>query len=140
MLLTDRFWRKVDRRLDDECWPWLGGIDPKGYGQFHISTPSGRRTVRAHRIAYELTFGPIPNDMPLDHVRDRGCTLKHCVNPYHLEPVTHAENMKRAMKTHCHRGHPYSGDNIYFRSDGRRDCRACHRELEHKRYQEAHDG
>lgn len=45
----------------------------------------------AHRVAYELWVGPIPEGMELDH----RCKVRACINPAHLEPVTHAENMRR---------------------------------------------
>jgi hypothetical protein len=48
----------------------------------------------AHRFAYELLVGPIPEDLELDHL----CRVRHCVNPAHLEPVTHLENILRGMR------------------------------------------
>ncbi len=87
----------------------------------------------AHRFAYELTVGPIPKGLTIDHVRERGCILELCCNPAHLEPVTLQENLLRggtfqaanAAKTHCPRGHPYAGGNLYVRPDGSRRCRTC---------------
>lgn len=78
---------KVDRRGPDECWPWIGAIMPTGYGSIRV-----RKTVRlAHRVAYELLIGPIPDGLTIDHL----CSVRHCVNPHHLEPVTRAENNRR---------------------------------------------
>lgn len=126
-----RFWRYVDRRSPDECWPWIGVIQPRGYGIFGMN---GKK-VLAHRVAYELAIGPIPDGLQIDHVRARGCTRRDCVNPGHLEPVTGQENNLRstnvsainAAKTHCPKGHPY--DRVYKRKDGlERVCGTCARE------------
>jgi len=84
---VDRFWRKVDRGLG--CWVWLGLTTSEGYGRFFV--PGGE--VRAHRYAYELLVGPIPEDHTLDHLD--GCLNPSCVRPDHLEPVTNAENLRR---------------------------------------------
>lgn len=83
--------------------------------------------VPAYRFAYEFLVGPIPDGLELDHL----CRVRLCVNPAHLEPVTHAENNKRAgvAKTHCKWGHPYNEANTYRRRDrpGNRQCRVCAR-------------
>jgi hypothetical protein len=101
----DRFWAKVDRRAPDECWPWLASTLPSGYGQIR----RGSTTAYAHRVAYELERGPIPYGLVLDH----HCRTPACVNPAHLEPVTHRENCARGMAPGqilaragvCKRGH-----------------------------------
>jgi HNH endonuclease len=81
--VQERFWEKVEQ--GEGCWLWTGAID-RGYGQF---VWNGRK--RAHRVAYELIIGPIPEGLELDHL----CRNKSCVRPEHLEPVTKAENIRR---------------------------------------------
>lgn len=90
------------------------------------------------RWYYEQVRGPIPAGLHLDHL----CRNTMCVNPDHLEPVTQRVNTLRgigvaavhAKKTHCINGHPFSGDNLVYRSNGRwRDCRECRRAKDRRR-------
>ena len=72
----------------ESCWEWTGAHWTDGYGCFRLAN---KRLVPAHRIVYELEIGPIAPGLVLDHI----CGNKSCVNPAHLEPVTHGENMRR---------------------------------------------
>lgn len=118
------------------CWVWMRARLVGycgGYGQFYIRS----RPHLAHRWAYEKLVGPIPEGLELDHL----CRNRACVNPCHLEPVTHRENVLRgeapaaihARKTHCKNGHELTGDNIYVYSYPRhnitrtRQCKTCAR-------------
>ncbi len=130
--LSDRFWPKVDVRGWDECWPWTASSNGRGYGQINVKSDGRWRHVYAHRVAYELLVGPIPEGLTLDNVVAWGCTTTLCCNPLHLEAVTHAENVKRGesgqyntRKTHCPSGHPYDDQNTYVTPRGRRLCRTC---------------
>lgn len=127
MRVEERFWAKVDK--SDGCWVWTAGISSGGYGSFWLDG----KNRRAHRVAYELTVGPVPQGLQLDHL----CRNRRCVRPDHLEPVTCGENIRRgdtgknsgrhnATKTHCPQGHPYEGGNPIV-SEGRRRCRECGR-------------
>lgn len=84
-----RFWSKVDRRAPDECWPWTGALSRDGYGRMRTRTSH----VGAHRFAYELLVGPIPEGLTIDHL----CATRACVNTSHMECVTRGENTRRAM-------------------------------------------
>ena len=128
----ERFWAKVDKRRPGECWPWLGTILNTGYGQFK----AGDKRYMAHRYAYEVTLGPIPAGLQIDHVRARGCVMTQCVNPAHLEAVTPRENWLRSdaptrmnlEKTTCPRGHAYDATRVGPRGTRYRSCKECERE------------
>lgn len=133
LTLEQRFWAKVNKGEADECWLWTGWKFVTGYGRMKIRG----RAVPAHRLAYELLVGAIPDGLTIDHL----CRNHACVNPAHLEPVTHRENVLRgispsarqARQTHCKRGHPLSGANLVVRCDGARICMACRRDREHRK-------
>jgi hypothetical protein len=124
--LAERFWSKV--LVTPTCWLWTANRTPTGYGLFSMPRPDGRLTsTGAHRAAYRLLVGPIPGELEIDHL----CKVRRCVNPAHLEPVTRRENLRRReteTKTHCIRGHPLFGDNLYVRpGNSTRCCRECQR-------------
>jgi hypothetical protein len=126
--MMERFFEKVIFEPNCGCWLWEGTWSPDGYGYFHVE---GRKMKVAHKFLYEREIAPVPEGMELDHL----CKLRCCVNPQHLEAVTHAVNISRGQsgsynknKTHCRNGHPYSGDNLRTTASGERVCRTCCRE------------
>jgi hypothetical protein len=116
--LPERFWSKVTPEPNSGCWIWIASLGTSGYGQFSVEN----RPLKAYRVAYEALVGPVPDGLELDHL----CRVRCCVNPAHLEPVTHAENMRRGdsfqrNKTHCPKGHPYDPS----KSGNGRRCLPC---------------
>ena len=121
--VVDRFEEKI--RYDPTgCWLWTGHKSHNGYGVFWLN---GKNT-RAHRFLLELEEGTISKHLEPDHL----CKNPACVNPRHIELVTHRENMRRGLsfvslnmqKTHCKWGHLLSGKNVYHYKN-KRECRAC---------------
>lgn len=126
--VADRFWSMVEKEPGDGCWNWTRFKQKVGYGTFRI----GNKSLLAHRVAYELEYGPILDGLEIDHL----CGNKSCVRPDHLEAVTREENMRRAptwgrwknaAKTHCPHGHEYTEENTFRHKDGRRECLICKR-------------
>ena len=130
--LETRIWSRIDkdgpvpahRPELGPCWIWTGQVNNKGYG---LVCARGRKRA-VHVVVYELTIGPVPDGLELDHV----CRNTLCCRPGdHTEPVTHAENQRRMGEalTHCRRaGHAYTPENTYRSPRGERRCRTCARE------------
>lgn len=119
--IEHRFWQYVE--WSEGCWLWTGAQYPNSYGHFSWRAASGY----AHRAAYMLAIGTIPDGLSLDHL----CRTPACVNPAHLEAVSSRENVLRspiapaainARKTRCPRGHVL--EDAYVNKRGRQ-CRQC---------------
>lgn len=106
------------------CWEWQGPRQ-KAYG--HGAVWNQGTTRPAYRVVYEHLVGPVPDGLELDHT----CRNPPCCNPAHLEPVTHAENMRRGSqsfdsRTHCQRGHELTASTVGWNAaNQRRFCRKC---------------
>ena len=126
--IQERTIAKIDR--DTDCWKWKGAFHVNGYCQAGSVGGRGTKSVYAHRVMYEVFFGPIPEGLQVDHL----CQNKGCINPLHLEAVTPRENTLRgpgpsainARKKECKRGHPFKGDNLLIVEKwNRRVCKIC---------------
>lgn len=105
---AQRLTSKVE--IDDAgCWLWRGAVDPTGYGRFFLD---GRMDY-AHRAAYRLLVGPIPEGLDIDHL----CRVRACVNPQHLEAVTRRENLLR--------GDTLTRAHVEGRDCGNAACSSC---------------
>jgi hypothetical protein len=114
--------------VDPTTGCWITNPTKNRYRQRRIG---GRRQRQLHIILFEKARGPVPDGHILDHV----CENTRCVNPSHLEPVLHAENVVKGQKvmlartaSHCRNGHPWTEENTY-RPPNRnvRFCRSCTR-------------
>lgn len=122
-----RFWAKVEPR--GECWIWTGSLNVRS-GYPYVKYQGKVRP--AYRVSYELLVGPIPPGLDIDHL----CRTPACVNPEHLEAVTHRENVARsrhpvgvALRTNrCVNGHEFTPENTRIRRNGSRTCIECSRE------------
>jgi len=109
------------------CWEWKRSLNSRGYSLISVDGV----VQLGHRVSYELHVGPIPEGLTIDHL----CRNKACVNPEHLEPVTHKENHNRrpdVNKSHCINGHELTVENTILkkRPNGGtiRNCRTCNNE------------
>ena len=145
MSIDDRFWAKVDICGADECWLWLAAKSSTGYGVFSFQRNKG---MSAHRVAYILTHGPVAKGIDVDHL----CRNRLCVNPSHLNLLTHKENLLKSRsygpfrkslnprkpssrifipKDVCKNGHQMTPENTYVHIRGKRisrECRICRKE------------
>lgn len=104
------------------CWLWTGYVNRQGYGTGYYGDYHGG----AHRIVWMILVGPVTSEIHLHH----RCQVRNCVNPEHLEPLTHDEHIARHVDLdHCIYGHPRTPENTYIRKTppgvGARMCRPC---------------
>lgn len=140
-MIADDFWSHV-HKYSGGCWRWRRTVDGRGYGQLTVNG----RLVRAHRHAYELTNGPIPEGAVLCH----SCDYRLCVNPAHLFVGSQRDNMqdmaskgrvRKVDTTHCKNGHEYTPENTRYRDPAKkhRVCRTCIRESSLRAYYRKRD-
>lgn len=130
--LPAHFLAKVSFNAETGCWDWTASLKGGGYGQF----VHRQKHWAAHRFAYVNLVGPVADGLHLDHL----CRVRTCVNPEHLEPVPQRTNTLRGVgfaaenfrKTHCVNGHEYNAANTYWRREGWRMCKTCHRDSDRR--------
>jgi hypothetical protein len=129
---VDRFWEKVERRGDDECWPWTGAFQNGGYGTFWLDG----KQVPAHRVAYWLTHGEwaagqvdhtCHNDDPTCYGLGPACPHRACQNPRHLRDATASQNQMGA-RNRCRKGHLWTTLGVDYQIiSGFAHCYVCMR-------------
>jgi excisionase family DNA binding protein len=128
----ERFWLHT-QELENGCIEWRGHVRQSGYGLFCASGFRPVTMVHAHRYAYSLAFGKIPDGWHVHHI----CGNRRCVNPEHLQALgvpEHAaiEGAKKRNKPFCINGHPRTPETVRETVSGLRGCRLCKQEAERK--------
>jgi hypothetical protein len=124
---TDHFYKGIP------CWEWTAGKMKNGYAL--VMYPGLKNMRSAHRLLFSWAVHPLPVGSANGEL-DHRCNNRSCVNPVHLEFVSHAENVRRSQtrKTHCANGHPLTADNVYTPPRTRnRQCRTCRKNIGKKR-------
>lgn len=128
----ERFLAKISIEPNSGCWMWTASTDTFGYGQMYVDEQG--KPKKAHRVAWQLFRGAIPDGMCVCHAHDD----VWCVNPEHLFLGTHKDNSDDKVKkgrhgnqrkTHCKNGHDFT-----VAKNGKRECKICQHERAKQRW------
>lgn len=123
----------------DDCMLFAGFLNKHGYGLITFSPQVyGHSTKQVHTVFYEEFVGAIPKGLEIDHL----CKIRCCINPDHLEAVTHAENMRRLYGGKCKQGHSFENNEYWSTSPigtRSRSCKACSARRSAERYKRLKD-
>lgn len=131
-----RFLEKIEPVPFSGCWIWMGTAGPGGYGLFAMPRPGGGwRNQLAHRVAYQLFVGEVPDRHDVHH----RCDVRSCVNPAHLRALSRADHMRQDGRWGrlatlqngegvCRNGHDVGAAGTVKRGGGKRVCRICNSE------------
>lgn len=124
--LFDRLMAGITMEPNTGCWLWMNNCSDEFYGKIRYGA---KTSLLAHRVAYEIFVGPIPNGLVLDHK----CCVTLCCNPQHLRPMTIWENAALGdphkylrERASCHNGHPFTEETIMRTERGGRRCLICY--------------
>lgn len=138
--LPQRIQDKISVNPETGCWEWTASKNKCGYG-----VVGDIKNTKKIKLAHRLIFFFLTKEEEKTNTLDHLCRNRSCVNPEHLEQVSRGVNVKRgdagkhlSSKTHCPKGHPYSGDNLIFSitkgGHQHRECRICNKENHRKNY------
>jgi hypothetical protein len=118
------------------CWEWTGRLSKVKYGAGYARICIDGQEQYVHILVYEILVGPVEKGLQLDHI----CRITWCVRYDHVEPVSQAENIRRAslfhqIVTHCKNGHEYTPKNTRINVvNGYKMCKICNQTDKSKRY------
>lgn len=123
-------YRRSQAPAPSGCIEWTACLDRDGYGVFQVKDRGRVTLLAAHRVAFVLEHGQVPEGMTIDHK----CENRKCVNGKHLQALTRTDNTRKSSKnpavlnsrkTHCLAGHEFDWSNTYIDPAGGRQCRKC---------------
>ena len=140
-LVSDNLYKNINALDYKSCWLWEGARNAEGYGMTARNVNKKKYGIMVHRLSWYLLYGNIPDGVVLDHTchnpaecqSGSDCTHRRCFNPYHLNPTSTTENIRRGANNRDNVGmcrnnlHEWIPENIATWGSGRKACLPCHR-------------